>query len=137
MSTIDGLKVVLRACDPTLDRRRSWAVEAGIDLFGEWTARVSYGRIGSRGRTISRVFESEKLGREFVRKGLCRRRSAKRRCGVAYTVIEASPAALALIAAAGLGFLADGRLAKIGYPESAVFPVSGKDRSNEIRSVCF
>jgi len=64
MSLIDGMKVVLRAWDPTLDRRRSWAVEAGIDLFGEWTARVSFGRIGSRGRTIWRVFESEKLARE-------------------------------------------------------------------------
>ncbi len=102
MSTIDGIKVVLRACDPTLDRRRSWAVEAGIDLFGEWTARVSYGRIGSRGRTIARVFESEKLAREFVRKGLRRRRSAKRPCGVAYTVIEASPEVLPFVVAAGL-----------------------------------
>jgi predicted DNA-binding WGR domain protein len=102
MSTIDGMKVVLRACDPSLDRRRSWVVEAGIDLFGEWMARVSFGRIGARGQTIWRVFESEKLAREFVRKGLRRRRSAMRRCGVAYKVIEASPAALRLIAAAGL-----------------------------------
>ena len=56
MTMIDGMKVVLRACDPTLDRRRSWAIEAGIDLFGEWTAPVSFGRIGSRGRTIWRVY---------------------------------------------------------------------------------
>ena len=97
MSTIDEMKIVLSACDPTRDGRRSWIVEAGIDLFGEWTARVSYGRIGARGRTIWRVFESEKLAREFVRKGLRRRRSAMRRCGVAYKVIEASPAALPLI----------------------------------------
>jgi predicted DNA-binding WGR domain protein len=113
MSTIEGIKGVLRACDPTLDQRRSWTVEAGIDLFGEWTARVSYGRIGSRGRTIWRVFESEKLAREFVRKGLRRRRSAMRRCRVAYKVIEASPAALPLIAAAGLESVAGARLPKI------------------------
>jgi predicted DNA-binding WGR domain protein len=113
MSTIDGMKVVLRACDPSLDRRRSWVVEAGIDLFGEWMARVSFGRIGARGQTIWRVFESEKLAREFVRKGLRRRRSAMRRCGVAYKVIEASPAALPLIAEAGLESVAGARLPKI------------------------
>jgi putative SOS response-associated peptidase YedK len=32
--------VVLRAWDPSLNRYRSWSIEAGQDLFGNWTARV-------------------------------------------------------------------------------------------------
>jgi predicted DNA-binding WGR domain protein len=102
MPTTDAITVVLRACDPALNRRRSWAVEAGLDLFGDWTARVSFGRIGGRGRMIWRAFASEESARDFVRKGLRRRRSAVRRCGVAYKVIEASPDVLPLVVEAGL-----------------------------------
>jgi predicted DNA-binding WGR domain protein len=94
--------VVLRACDPSLDRYRSWSIEAGKDLFGNWMARVSFGRIGCNGRTIAHEFASEDEVRAFVRKGLRRRQTAVRRLGVAYRVVDASPEAFSIIALAGL-----------------------------------
>jgi predicted DNA-binding WGR domain protein len=99
---MDAIKVVLRGCQPSLNRYRSWSIEAGLDLFGNWTARVSFGRIGSRGRMILREFASEEDVRLFVRKGLRRRCSAVRRAGVAYRVVEASPDVLSVIAHVGL-----------------------------------
>jgi predicted DNA-binding WGR domain protein len=106
MPAVDSIKVVLRACDPSLNRFRSWSVEAGLDLFGNWTARVAFGRIGSRGRVISREFASEEDVRAFVRKGIRRRGSAIRRAGVAYRVVEASPDVFPVITGVGLEWAA-------------------------------
>jgi len=101
MPAIDAIKVVLRACDPALDRYRSWSVEAGQDLFRNWMVRVSFGRIGCKGRTIAREFASEDDVRAFVRMGLRRRQTAIRRLGVAYRVVEASPEASPILAFVG------------------------------------
>jgi hypothetical protein len=40
MPATNAIKVVLRACDSSLNRYRSWSIEADQDLFGNWTARV-------------------------------------------------------------------------------------------------
>ncbi len=101
MPAIDAIKVVLRASDPSRNCYRSWSVEAGLDLFGKWTVRVSFGRIGSNGRTMAREFASEDEVRAFVRRGLRRRSTAVRRLGVAYRVIEASPEASLILALVG------------------------------------
>ena len=119
MPAVDSIKVVLRACDPSLNRFRSWSVEAGLDLFGNWTARVAFGRIGSRGRVISREFASEEDVHAFVRKGLRRRRSAIRRAGVAYRVVEASPDVPPVITGVGLEWAAGNRLPMIEGESSA------------------
>ena len=124
MPAVDLIKVVLRACDPSLNRFRSWSVEAGIDLFGNWTARVAFGRIGSRGRVMSREFASEEDVHAFVRKGLRRRRSAIRRSGVAYRVVEASPDVLSFIAGVGLEWGAGDRRPMIEGESSAAAPCS-------------
>ena len=59
--------------------------------------RVSFGRIGCRGRTFAREFGSEDEAHAYVRDGLRRRKGAVRRCGVEYRVIDASPAAQPLL----------------------------------------
>lgn len=98
MAVTDEIAILLQGRNPAANRHRAWRVEAGLDLFGKWIVRVSFGRIGCRGRTIAREFASEEEARNFVRNGLRRRRTAIRRCGVDYRVIEASPAALPLLA---------------------------------------
>jgi predicted DNA-binding WGR domain protein len=96
------ISIALQACDPAANRHRSWRVEAGRDLFGQWWARVCFGRIGCRGRTMRHEFGSEAEARAFVRRGLRRRRGSIKRCGVAYRLIEASSAAAPLLAITGI-----------------------------------
>nr|WP_256367057.1 hypothetical protein [Methylosinus sp. C49] len=67
-------------------------------MFGAWIVRVSFGRIGCRGRTFAREFGSEDEARAYVGDGLRRRNGAVRRCGVEYRVVDASPAAQPLMA---------------------------------------
>jgi hypothetical protein len=64
--------------------------------------RVSFGRIGNRGRAIPREFASKEEIWAFVRKGLRRRCSAVRRCGVLYRVLDASPDGRPFVAGVGL-----------------------------------
>lgn len=94
--------IELRACRPAANRYRHWRVEAGVDLFGHVTARVSFGRIGCAGRTIRYEFASEAELQAFLRRRLCRRATAERRIGVAYRVARAPAAAAPLLRMVGL-----------------------------------
>ena len=68
-------------------------VWVGRDLLGQWEAAVSFGRIGARGRRMApKLFGDEARMRSFIREGLRRRRSARRRIGVDYRVVDASEA---------------------------------------------
>ena len=83
----------LTACDPEKNQIRAWRVDAGRDLLGQWEAAVSFGRIGARGRRMApKLFGDEARMRSFIREGLRRRRSARRRIGVDYRVVDASEA---------------------------------------------
>jgi hypothetical protein len=48
---MEELAILLEARAPHLNRHRFWRVQVGRDLFGCWYARVTFGRIGSAGRT--------------------------------------------------------------------------------------
>ncbi|OAI28071.1 hypothetical protein A1351_12345 [Methylosinus sp. R-45379] len=98
MAAMDEIAILLQGRNAEANRHRAWRVEAGRDLFGKWMVRVSFGRIGCRGRTFAREFSSEDEACAYVRDGLRRRKGAIRRCGVEYRVIDASPAALPLLA---------------------------------------
>jgi predicted DNA-binding WGR domain protein len=98
MAAMDEIAILLQGRNAEANRHRAWRVEAGRDLFGKWMVRVSFGRIGCRGRTFAREFASEDEARAYVRDGLRRRKGAIRRCSVEYRVIDASPAALPLLA---------------------------------------
>lgn len=102
MAAMDEIAILLQGRNAEANRHRAWRVEAGRDLFGKWMVRVSFGRIGCRGRTFAREFASDDEARSFIRAGLRRRRGAARRCGVDYHVIEASPAAEPLLEVVGL-----------------------------------
>jgi predicted DNA-binding WGR domain protein len=98
MAAMDEIAIALQGRNPEANRHRSWRVEAGRDLFGAWIVRVTFGRIGCRGRTFAREFGSEDEAHAYVRDGLRRRKGAVRRCGVEYRVVDASPAAQPLLA---------------------------------------
>ena len=92
----------MQAREPLANRHRAWRVEAGQDLFGWWTARVTFGRIGCTGRSLSRLFPTEPAARAFVRSGLRRRQTSIRRFGVPYRLVAASPAATPLLEITGV-----------------------------------
>ena len=64
--------IELHACDPARNRYRAWRVVASADLFGLWTAHVTFGRIGAAGRTIRHEFSNEAAALGFIRRGLRR-----------------------------------------------------------------
>jgi hypothetical protein len=99
---IDDISIELRAKDVDANRLRAWRIEAGPDLFGVWVTTVRFGRIGMADRTLDYQFVSEAEVRSFVRTRLRRRGTAKRRIGVAYRVIAASPDAEPLLRVTGL-----------------------------------
>jgi hypothetical protein len=83
----------LEARDPPRGCFRSYRLEAGPDLFGTWLVDATFGRIGTRGRTIRHVAIDEASARRIVKKRLQRRASAPKRIGVPYQLRElADPA---------------------------------------------
>jgi predicted DNA-binding WGR domain protein len=88
---MDGVILELRACAPELNRFRSWRIEIDRDLFGLLNARITYGRIGTTGRTLRWDFENDVEAARFLRVKLRRRASGTMRRGAAYRVVEASP----------------------------------------------
>ena len=87
---LDAFTATLEACDPARNHFRSYRIEAGTDLLGDWLVDVTYGRIGSRGRIIRHVAADEADARKIVRHCLQRRRTAPKRIGVAYQLRELS-----------------------------------------------
>jgi len=45
--------ILLEADYPELNIRRSYLIEAGQDLFGNWIVEINYGRIGCKGEKKS------------------------------------------------------------------------------------
>lgn len=81
--------VLLEARDPERNRWRSYRVEAGRDLLGDWLVEVTFGRIGSpRGRTVRYVVGNEPAAQRLTQACLRRRGSAPRRIGVRYVTRE-------------------------------------------------
>ena len=94
--------IALEARAPALNRLRSWRLSADQDLFGQWQAVVTFGRIGRRGQVRRHAFDDEAGLSRFVRCALLRRRSATRRIGVSYEAVQASPSVLPLLAQLGV-----------------------------------
>jgi hypothetical protein len=86
--------------DPTwlTDKRPVPRLERGRG----WTAHVTFGRIGARGRTLRYEFANQAAATAFVRSRLRRRATAIRRLGVPYRPVDASPAADHLLVLTGL-----------------------------------
>ena len=73
---------------PATRRFRAYRIDAGTDLLGDWLVDVTYGRIGSRGRTVRYVADDEAAARKIIRHCLQRRATAPKRIGVPYQVRE-------------------------------------------------
>jgi hypothetical protein len=81
-------RITLEARNPARGCLRHYRVEAGTDLFGTWVVQISYGRIGTVGRSRSFVVRDEAEARRLTQSLLKRRATAPRRLGVGYRIIE-------------------------------------------------
>jgi predicted DNA-binding WGR domain protein len=78
----------LQAIDQARNVARDYQIEACLDLFGHWIVALHWGRIGTRGQSRVVSFAAEQLARRFVGATLVKRRSAKKRIGVAYLSVS-------------------------------------------------
>ena len=65
---------------------RAYEIDVAMDLFGAWMVDMSYGRIGTIGRSKIRSFATIEDAQDQVRACLRKRATAPRRIGVAYHV---------------------------------------------------
>jgi len=94
---MNGVILELHARAPEVNRFRSWRIEIDRDLFDLLNARVTYGRIGTTGRTRRWDFDSDMEAARFLREKLRRRASGTKRRGAVYRVVEASEIATPFI----------------------------------------
>ena len=81
---MNAFSALLEARDPELGRFRSYQLEAGTDLFGTWLVEITFGRIGTSGRSLRYVAGDEADAEKLVQRSLRRRATAKQRIGVPY-----------------------------------------------------
>jgi predicted DNA-binding WGR domain protein len=81
-------RICLQAVDRGRNVFRAWRLEVGRDLFGLLTLRVTFGRTGTDGRTVTKIARDDAQARETLRLMLVRRRRAPQRAGVAYRLVE-------------------------------------------------
>lgn len=85
---LDRFTASLEARNPDRGHFRAYQIDAGIDLLGDWIVDITFGRIGSPGRTIRQTVISEAEAQAFVQRVIRRRRAAKTRIGVAYQILD-------------------------------------------------
>ena len=78
--------ILLEACNPELNIWRSYRITFGQDLFGSWIVELSYGRIGSKGRSRTILAENEAQAMGYVEQCLKKRQSAPKRIGAQYRI---------------------------------------------------
>lgn len=74
----------LQAIDLSRNIARDYSVDASVDLFGHWVVALHWGRIGTHGQSRRVIFTEQRDAARFVGSVLSRRKSAKKRIGVAY-----------------------------------------------------
>lgn len=79
--------LLLDADYPELNIRRSYFIEAGQDIFGNWIVEINYGRIGCKGRKKVFLMDCEEDAKRAVNKRIKKRGSAVKRIGVGYRAI--------------------------------------------------
>jgi hypothetical protein len=94
--------IELEARNPATNRMRRRSVELGQDMLGMWIVDVEFGRIGSRGRRLRRVFTDQPTAHAYMWRGLRRRATAPARIGIVYRWVRASFDALAMLAKVGI-----------------------------------
>lgn len=82
--------ILLEACSPEKNIWRSYRITFGQDLFGSWIVELSYGRIGSKGRSRTILTENEAQAMGYVEQCLKKRQSAPKRIGTSYRIKQFS-----------------------------------------------
>ncbi len=78
--------LLLEAHFPEKNIFRSYRITYGQDLFGSWIVEISYGRIGSRGRSKIILANNQDEAIRYVEQSLNKRRSAHKRIGTSYKI---------------------------------------------------
>jgi predicted DNA-binding WGR domain protein len=86
---VTSLCITLEARSTAHRCLRAYEIVVGADLFGAWMVEMSYGRIGTPGRTKVRTFSTTEEAQVQVDVCLRKRASAPRRSGVAYRLRRA------------------------------------------------
>ena len=81
---MNALRLRLEARAPALRCHRAYEIAVARDLFGVWIAEMTYGRIGTVGRTKSRSFTCIEDAVSAIDASLRRRATLPRRLGAAY-----------------------------------------------------
>lgn len=85
---LDRFSALLEARQPNRGHFRSYHIEAGTDLLGDWLVVITFGRIGSPGHSLCYAFNSEDEAKTLVRQTLRRRETARKRIGTEYRLTE-------------------------------------------------
>jgi predicted DNA-binding WGR domain protein len=91
---MNTLHLSLEARAPALRCHRAYEITVTQDLFGIWVAEMTYGRIGTIGRTKTRSFTSIEDAATAVDASLRRRATLPHRLGVAYRLRSIESAAI-------------------------------------------
>ena len=83
---VTSLSIRLEARSAAHRCYRAYVIDVGTDLFGAWLVDMSYGRIGTIGRSKIRSFATIEDAHDQVRACLRKRATAPRRIGAAYHV---------------------------------------------------
>ena len=78
----------LQAVDSSRNIARDYRIEATKDLFGHIIIARYWGRIGTKGQSRILSFAAEQGAQHFILSTLAKRRSAKKRIGVAYRLCK-------------------------------------------------
>lgn len=80
--------ILLEAIDPQNNIWRSYCLEAGRDLFGNWFVNRSYGRKGAKGKHDQVALHDRKQAITYINECLKARKNSISRTGVPYVVKE-------------------------------------------------
>ena len=124
-----SLHILLEARSAVRRCWRAYEIEVGADLFGAWLVEMSYGRIGTMGRSKIRSFATAADAQAEVDRCLRKRASAPRRIGVAYRLRRASQARYWSHSPDSIIGFARGSVGWMG-PPSEPDPVAGSNRGH-------
>ncbi|EMB15073.1 WGR domain-containing protein [Rhodopirellula europaea] len=82
------LSIAFEAHNDERNHHRSYQMDVGKDLFGDWTLKISYGRCG-RGKQVQSIAATdEKQLKRVLRERILRRMSSRRRIGCDYQLVD-------------------------------------------------
>jgi predicted DNA-binding WGR domain protein len=85
---LDQFHASLEARDPAKGHFRSYQLEVGIDLLGDWIVEIRFGRIGAQGRNLRHVARDADAAKKLVGQMLRRRATAPSRIGTGYRLLS-------------------------------------------------